>query len=112
MVHRVRRNGLDAVFLALADPTRRAIITRLSEGEASMSALAEPFEISLPAVAKHVRILARAGLIEDEKVGRERRCRLAAEPLHTADDWLCRYRAFWQAQLRSLSDHLEGETGD
>lgn len=97
---------LDAIFLALADPTRRAIVTRLARGEASLSVLAEPFSISLPAVVKHVRILVRAGLVEHEKVGRERRCRLVPEPLRAADAWLTRYSDFWQAGLGSLNRYV------
>ncbi len=97
---------LDSVFAALADPTRRAIVSRLASGEASVSTLAGPFEMSLPAVAKHLRVLQRAGLIEDRKIGRERRCRLAAEPLKAADDWLRRYQSFWAGRLDSLAAHL------
>ena len=101
-----RGADLDSVFLALADPTRRAIVNRLADGEASISTLAQPFEMSLPAVVKHVRILERAGLVEHEKVGRERRCRLVAAPLRDADEWLVRYRTFWQSQLGSLHRYL------
>jgi DNA-binding transcriptional ArsR family regulator len=102
---------LDAVFSALADPTRREIVTRLADdGEASVSQLAEPFDVSLPAVTKHIRVLERAGLVEHHKQGRVRRCRLVASPLRDADDWLRRYRRFWETRLDSLSDHLEEAT--
>src|SRR5436305_13408442 len=97
---------LDAVFSALSDPTRRAIVVRLSEGEASVSELAAPFDVSLPAVTKHLRVLERAGLLEHHKVGRVRRCRLVAEPMREADDWLARYRVFWDKRLDALSAHL------
>ena len=98
---------LDAVFSALSDPTRRAIVVRLSQGEASVSELAEPFDVSLPAVTKHLQVLERAGLLEHHKVGRVRRCRLKAEPMKAADDWLARYRVFWDKRLESLSQHMK-----
>ena len=108
MVEHPQEARLDDIFLALADPTRRAIVDRLASGEEpTLSALAAPFEISLPAVAKHVRILVRAGLVADSRVGRERRCRLVGEPLATADEWLVRHRVFWQDQLGSLKEYME-----
>jgi len=109
MVHRgpAAPANLDFVFAALSDPTRRAIVNQLAAGEASVSTLAEPFSMSLPAVVKHVRILERAGLIQHHKVGRERRVRLTAEPLRAADDWLHRYRAFWGTRLDSLAAYLK-----
>ncbi len=82
------RNELNAVFSALADPTRRAIVIRLTEGEASVSELAEPFDVSLPAVTKHLAVLERAGLLEHHKEGRVRHCRLVAAPMAVAEDWL------------------------
>jgi DNA-binding transcriptional ArsR family regulator len=97
---------LDAVFSALADPTRRAIVVRLTEGEASVSELAAPFDVSLPAVTKHLAVLERAGLLEHHKEGRVRRCRLVATPMRAADDWLSTYRVFWERRLDSLADHL------
>jgi len=103
-------DALDAVFSALSDRTRREIVTRLAEGEASVSELAEPFDVSLPAVTKHLRVLERAGLLEHHKQGRVRRCRLVASPLRDADDWLGRYRRFWETRLGSLSAHLEEAT--
>jgi DNA-binding transcriptional ArsR family regulator len=98
---------LDAVFSALADPTRRAIVTRLAKGEASVSELAEPFDVSLPAVTKHLAVLERAGLLEHHKQGRVRHCRLIAAPMSVADDWLGTYRVFWERRLDSLADHLK-----
>jgi len=98
---------LDAVFSALADPTRRAIVVRLSEGEASVSELAAPFDVSLPAVTKHLAVLERAGLLEHRKRGRVRHCRLVAAPMKVADDWLSTYRVFWERRLDSLSDHFK-----
>ena len=108
MVKRVRRapEHLNAVFAALADPTRRAIVVRLSEGEASVSELAAPFDVSLPAVTKHLHVLERAGLLDHRKDGRVRRCRLVPEAMREADDWLARYRVFWDERLDSLSTHL------
>ena len=115
-------NGeLDSVFFALSDPTRRAILQRLAEeGEIPVTALAEPFEMSLPAVSKHLRVLERAGLLVQEKDGRIRRCQLVAEPLQEAALWIEQYSRFWQAQFDALADYLaqiqnqegERENGD
>jgi DNA-binding transcriptional ArsR family regulator len=98
---------LDLVFSALADPTRRAIVVRLSAGEASVSELARPFDVSLPAITKHLAVLERAGLLEHQKEGRVRHCRLVAAPMKTADDWLGSYRRFWDDRLDSLADHFK-----
>jgi DNA-binding transcriptional ArsR family regulator len=95
------------VFSALADPTRRAILGRLRQGEASVSELAQPFAVSLPAVAKHVRVLERAGLLTHRKTGRVRRCRIVVDRLQLASDWLDTYRDFWTTRLEALADHLE-----
>ena len=100
-------NELDHVFNALADPTRRAILGRLREGEASVSELAAPFPVSLPAIAKHVRVLERAGLLTHHKTGRVRNCRIVVERLQLADDWLETYRDFWSTRLDALADHIE-----
>ena len=99
--------ALNATFAALADPTRRAILTRLSQGESSVTALAEPFQVSLPAISKQLRVLERAGLLVQEKDGRVRRCRLEAGPMKQAVDWIAQYRRFWDAQLESLASYLE-----
>jgi DNA-binding transcriptional ArsR family regulator len=97
---------LDAVFSALSDPTRRAIVVRLADGEASVSELAEPFDVSLPAITKHLAVLERAGLLEHRKEGRVRHCRLVATPMRDADEWLSTYRVFWERRLESLTQHL------
>jgi DNA-binding transcriptional ArsR family regulator len=102
-----RADPLDAVFSALADPTRRAIVVRLAQGEASVSELAEPFDVSLPAVTKHLAVLERAGLLEHDKRGRVRHCRLVAAPMGIADEWLRTYRVFWERRLDSLADHVK-----
>jgi DNA-binding transcriptional ArsR family regulator len=98
---------LDAVFNALANPTRRAIVVRLAGGDASVSELAEPFGVSLPGMAKHLRVLEHAGLVDQHKQGRVRRCRLHAAPMRFAEDWLSSYRAFWENRLESLAIHFE-----
>jgi DNA-binding transcriptional ArsR family regulator len=97
----------DEVFAALADPTRRAILGRLREGEASVTELAAPFTVSVTAIAKHLRVLERAGLLTHRKSGRERRCRIAADRLQLASDWLDTYRSFWSIRLDGLAKHLE-----
>ena len=88
----MRADRLDAVFAALADPTRRAILARLANGEASVTALAEPFEMSLPAISKHLKVLERAGLIARGRTAQWRPCRLDAAPLKEAATWLEKYR--------------------
>lgn len=98
---------LDATFGALADPTRRGILERLAEGDSSVTKLAEPFNISLPAISKHLRVLERAGLVSQEKDGRVRRCRLDAGPMKGASDWISRYQRFWETQLDALDSYLD-----
>lgn len=98
--------ALDATFGALADPVRRAILSRLTRGESSVSELAAPFAISLPGFSKHLQVLERAGLVRTAKDGRVRRCRLEAEAMHSAAQWIAHYRAFWEAQFDSLAKHL------
>ena len=97
---------LDATFSALADPTRRAILARLASGETSVSELAEPFEMSMPAISKHLKVLQRAGLIERGREAQWRPCRLAAGPLKDASDWLDHYRRFWEEAFDRLEDYL------
>jgi DNA-binding transcriptional ArsR family regulator len=97
---------LTATFAALADPTRRAILARLASGEASVTALAEPFEMSLPAISKHLKVLERAGLIARSRDAQWRPCRLTADPLRDAADWLEHYRQFWEQSFDRLEDHL------
>jgi DNA-binding transcriptional ArsR family regulator len=100
-------DSLDDVLGAISDPTRRLIVARLAEGRASMSELAEPLPMSLPAVMKHVGVLERAGLVAHRKEGRTRFCELRPEPLAAVDGWLDRYREFWEGQLDSLVKHFE-----
>jgi DNA-binding transcriptional ArsR family regulator len=100
-------SGLDATFAALSDATRRGILARLASGEASVSELAAPYDMSLPAVSKHLRVLESAGLLTRSKEGRVQRCRLAAEPMRSAADWIEHYRRFWEAQFDSLHKFLE-----
>jgi DNA-binding transcriptional ArsR family regulator len=100
---------LDSVFAALADPTRRAIVARLARGEASVSEIAAPFPVSLPAVTKHLSVLRRAGIVEDRKLGRLRLCRLAPEPLRRAEQWVAQQRAFWDDRMDGLAAHLEAK---
>ena len=99
-------DSLGTTFAALADPTRRAILERLAHGEASVTELAEPFQVSLPAISKQLRVLEEAGLIIREKQGRSRRCRLEAEPMKEAAEWLARYQRYWERQLDFLADYL------
>jgi DNA-binding transcriptional ArsR family regulator len=94
---------LDRIFGALSDRTRRALLARLSRQPAKISDLAEPFDMSLPAVSKHVRVLERAGLVRRTIDGRVHRCSLDASPLEEADEWLARYRVFWLASLDNLA---------
>jgi DNA-binding transcriptional ArsR family regulator len=102
----VSQDRLDATFSALADPTRRAILARLASGETSVSELAEPFEMSMPAISKHLKVLQRAGLIERGREAQWRPCRLSAGPLKDASDWLDRYRRFWEESLDRLDVYL------
>jgi DNA-binding transcriptional ArsR family regulator len=98
---------LDATFLALADPTRRAIVARLAQGEASVTELAEPFAISQPAISKHLKILERARLITVGQDAQRRPRRLDGKPLAEASDWLHRYRAIWEVNFERLDNVLE-----
>jgi DNA-binding transcriptional ArsR family regulator len=97
---------LSMTFGALADPTRRAILARLALGESSVTELAEPFDMSLPAVSKHLKVLERAGLISRGREAQWRPCRLAPEPLKDATDWLEEFRRFWDESLDRLAEHL------
>ena len=98
---------LSATFAALADPTRRAILGRLASGEASVTELAEPFEISLPAISKHLKVLERAGLITRTREAQWRPCRLEPTPLREADAWIERTREVWEHRLDRLGDYLK-----
>lgn len=98
---------LSATFAALADPTRRAILARLTYGETSVTELAEPFEMSLPAVTKHLKVLERAGLITRGREAQWRPCQLKASPLKDASDWVEHYRSFWEQSLDRLDGYLQ-----
>jgi DNA-binding transcriptional ArsR family regulator len=98
--------ALDTVFHALADPTRRAVVARLSQGPASVKHLAEPFDMALPTFLKHVRVLETSGLVTTEKVGRVRTCTLAPKPLETAEAWIHDQRALWEARFDRLDAYL------
>ncbi len=97
---------LTTTFAALADPTRRAILARLASGESSVTELAEPFEMSLPAISKHLKVLERAGLIARGREAQWRPCRLEAGPLKKASDWIEHYRRFWEQSLDRLEAYL------
>lgn len=97
---------LSTTFAALADPTRRAILARLADGEATVNELAEPFTVSLQAISKHLKVLERAGLISRGKTAQWRPCRLEAGPLSDVSDWVERYRTFWDDSFDRLEEHL------
>ena len=103
---------LNDTFAALSDPTRRAILARLAGGVATVSEIAEPFDISLPAVSKHLRVLESAGLLSRRIEGRTHYCRLNAAPLQEASSWLANYETFWQGQLDSLARYLDDNEGE
>ncbi|WIM93809.1 metalloregulator ArsR/SmtB family transcription factor [Actinoplanes oblitus] len=98
---------LSVIFAALADPTRRAILARLAEGEATVTELAEPFEISLPAISRHLKVLENAGLISRSRSAQWRSSRLEAGPLREATAWMERYRRFWDENFARLDAHLK-----
>jgi DNA-binding transcriptional ArsR family regulator len=99
-------DNLSTTFAALADPTRRAILARLTSGERSVMELAKPFEMTLPAVTKHLKVLRRAGLITQGRHAQWRPCRLEAKPLREVADWVEQYRGFWEERLDRLEDYL------
>ena len=101
---------MDRTFSALADPTRRAILERLSHGESAVSELAAPFPSSLPAISKHLRVLEGAGLIARRNVGRQRICRITPAAMDTAAEWMDHYRRFWTEQLDELDAYLTSDT--
>jgi DNA-binding transcriptional ArsR family regulator len=106
-MHMAATDTLDATFAALADPTRRAILARLAAGEATVTELAAPFAMSQPAVSKHLRVLERAGLISRGRDAQRRPCRLVAEPLRQAVDWLADYRDYGEASYQRLDKLLD-----
>ena len=99
-------SALDQTFGALSDPTRRAILKMLANGERTVTELAEPFRISLPAISKHLRVLENAGLLKQEKEGRIHRCHIIARPLQAASEWIAHYRAFWEQSFDRLDEYL------
>ena len=103
---KLRDNALDLTFSALGDSTRRAILARLALGDASVGELAAPFEMSLPAVSKHLKVLERAGLLARDKQGRVHRCRLDPEPMRQAEVWIGHYRRFWEERFDALDEYL------
>lgn len=98
---------LSATFAALADPTRRAILARLADGEATVNELAEPFRMSLPAISKHLKVLQRAGLVTQRREAQRRPCRLEAKPLSDVSQWIAHYREFWDGSFERLDEHLQ-----
>ncbi len=100
-------DSLSATFAALADPTRRAILARLASGEATVGELAEPFQVSLPAISRHLKVLEKARLIVRQKDAQWRRCRIEAGPLRVAADWVTQYRDFWEDRFDALGEFLD-----
>jgi DNA-binding transcriptional ArsR family regulator len=105
----MRADALSITFAALADPTRRAMLTRLAEGEATVNELAAPHAMTLPAVSRHLKVLERAGLVVKGRAGQWRPCRLDAAPLAEADAWMAPYRAFFETRVARLERQLAGE---
>jgi DNA-binding transcriptional ArsR family regulator len=103
---RPQDDPLSATFAALADPTRRGILARLAKGEATVSELAAPFDLSLPAISKHLKVLQRAGLIEQGRQAQWRPCRLKPERLHDVADWIGQYRRHWEESFERLDEYL------
>lgn len=103
----MQADPLSRTFAALADPTRRAILARLANGETSVTELARPFDMSLPAITKHLKVLQRAGLITRRRDAQRRPCRLEAKPLEEISGWVEQYRIFWEARLDRLEDYLQ-----
>ena len=104
--HVLNQSELDGVFQALADPSRRSMVERLSRGQASVSQLAEPLEMSLPAVLQHLQVLEASGLVRSRKVGRVRMCRIELRALTPAEQWMSQRRAIWERRLDRLGDYL------
>jgi DNA-binding transcriptional ArsR family regulator len=103
----VPSDQLSVTFAALADPTRRAILARVAEGEATVMELAQPFRLKLPTVSKHLKVLRRAGLVTQGRQAQWRPCRLEAAPLKDVSDWLERYREIWEERIGQLDDYLQ-----
>ena len=100
-------NELDKMFSALADPTRRAIVSRLCDGPASVGELSQPFDIALPTLLKHVRVLEQSGLVSSEKVGRVRTCRIETSALRASDEWLRQHISLWEKRLDRMEHHIK-----
>lgn len=109
MSPREQDSGLDDTLVALADPTRREILRRLARSDARVTALAEPFAISLNSVSKHIKLLERAGLVERRKIGREHILHFRPEPLRRVQEWISKQEEFWRAGLQALDDLLSQE---
>ena len=107
----VRYSALDRTFAALSDPTRRDILDRLADGPATLGELAQPFDMTLPGLMKHVRVLEEARLVVTEKKGRTRQCRLGSEQLGDAAEWIAHYRRRWERRLDRLERYLERQKG-
>ena len=105
----LNQSALDRVFQALADPTRRTIVERLSRGEASVTQIAEPLDMSLPAVLQHLQLLEASGIVESQKSGRVRTCRINQKTLQAAEQWIARRRAAWERKFDRLGAQLEKE---
>jgi len=103
----IAADRLSATLSALADPTRRAILARLMRGESDVGALAEPFDMTLPAISKHLKVLEHAGLIARGREAQRRPCRLKAAPLREVSEWVAAYRQFWEQRLDRLEDYLQ-----
>src|SRR5215470_4578047 len=103
----VRPSANDDVFRAIADPTRRGILDILADGEQPVMALAESFDLTLPAISQHLKILKEAGLVAQEQIGRQRFYEINPEPLREVADWMSHYERFWKRKLKSLGDNLE-----
>jgi len=106
MIMQNNLNRLDITFSALSDPTRRAVLERLLKGDICVTDLAEPFNMSLPAVSKHLKILENAGLVQRRKKGRVHHIQLVAKPMEDAIDWMSRYKGFWEKQLDALENYF------
>jgi DNA-binding transcriptional ArsR family regulator len=103
---------IEAIFHALSDPTRRAIVDRLIDGPASVTEIARPFPMSLPAVVQHLHVLERSGLVSSEKVGRVRHCRVEPQALSGAERWIAERRAAWEERLDRLGEYLDAQTDE
>jgi DNA-binding transcriptional ArsR family regulator len=102
-----QEDALDDIFKALADPTRRAVVSKLTEGSASVKELAEPFDMALPSFMQHLQVLEESGIVRTQKIGRVRQCEIVPHELSAAEEWIARLRAIWEARLERLDAYLE-----